>query len=273
MLIAIAKLMLKFVPVGVANLIVRTLAAMTRRPVVLPAERAAIMQSSIRRYGKNKQHIACVWGQGPLVIFVHGWGGRAAQLAPLAFEISNLGYRCVTLDVTGHGDSPKHHSSWDHFLNDITALSQSFNEEIYAYVGHSAGALAMMAARALRGVRAQRYVCICAPFFPYPPISVIQKKLQPKAAVLENYKKYIASQFEFTWAELESGCAYANAASDTLLIYDETDRFVNHGDADKIVALCPGVRLIKTNAYSHLGILASPELATALIDFLQTKRV
>jgi hypothetical protein len=57
-----------------------------------------------------------------------------------------------------------------------------------------------------------------------------------------------------------------------LLFYDETDRFVRHSEGDRIQALCPGARLVKTSAYSHQKILAAPELAQAVGEFLK-KRV
>jgi len=127
----------------------------------------------------------------------------------------------------------------------------------------------MMAARALEGIHAQRYACICAPSFPFPPINVIQKKLNPKESVVEHYKKHIAGQFETTWEELQAGCSYANAGSDMLLFYDETDRFVSHSEGDRIQTLCPGAQVVKTSAYSHQQILAAPELARTLGAFLQ----
>src|SRR6266704_5291675 len=267
MLIKAAKFVINVVPEAMADSITRSLAAMTQRPPISSFEREAMAQANRMSYGES--NVAWVWGNGPLVMFVHGWSGRAAQMAPLALHVANLGFRSVAIDVTGHGDSPKRHTRWDYFLRDIAALSQSLQEEVYAYVGHSAGALSMMAARALKGIHARRYACICAPSFPFPPINVIQKKLNPKESVVEHYKKHIAGQFETTWEELQAGCSYANAGSDTLLFYDETDRFVHHSEGDRIQTLCPGAQVVKTRAYSHQEILAAPELARTLGAFLQ----
>src|SRR6266568_1853559 len=267
MLITLAKFVVSVVPEATANSIIRSLAAVTQRPPISSSEQEAMAQASKMRYGEN--NVAWVWGEGPLVIFVHGWSGRAAQMAPLALHVANLGFRSVAIDVTGHGDSPKRHTRWEYFLRDIAALSRSLHEEAYAYVGHSAGGLAMMAARALKCIHVRRYACFCATSFPFPPINVIRKKMNPKETVLEDYKKYIAKQFETTWEQLQAGCSYANAGSDTLLFYDETDRFVDHSEGDRIQALCPGARLVKTSAYSHQKILAAPELAQTLGAFLQ----
>lgn len=221
-------------------------------------------------YGDDNRNVAWAWGKkGPLVILVHGWGGRAAQMAPLALYVAQLGFRSVALDVTGHGDSPKRHTRWAYFLKDITALTQSLNEDVHAYVAHSAGALSMMAARGLKGIRAERYVCICAPSHPFPPVNVVEKKLNPRRGVIERYKRYIAEQFETVWETLQTGSSFTNVGSEMLLFYDKTDRFVPHREGDKIHALCPGSRLIKTDGYSHLKILTAPELAKAVGAFLK----
>jgi pimeloyl-ACP methyl ester carboxylesterase len=271
MLKKIAKFVIGVVPESAASAITVALAAMTQRPPVSSFEQEAMAQASKLYYGENKKNVAWAWGEGPLVIFVHGWGGRAAQMSPLALHVAKLGFRSVAIDVTGHGDSPKRHTRWEYFLRDIAALSQSLHEDIYAYVGHSAGGLTMMAARTLKGIHARRYVCICAPSYPFPPIDVIQRKLNPKRGVLERYKAHIAEQFETTWEQLQAGCSYANAGPDVLLFYDETDRYIDHSEGDRIQALCPGARLVKTNAYSHQKILAAPELARAAGEFLNEK--
>jgi esterase/lipase len=267
MLVKVAKLVIRLVPDSTASSITFALAAMTQRPPVAAHEREAMAVSTKLCYGDNNANVAWAWGSGPLVVFVHGWGGRAAQLAPLALHVSTLGFRSVAIDVTGHGDSPKHHTRWDYFIRDIAALSKSLNQDVYAYVGHSAGALTMMAARNLKGIHAERYVCICAPSHPFPYINAIQKILNPKQAVLERSKEYVAEQFQTTWEKLQTGSSYADAES-VLLFYDETDRYINHNEGDKIKALCRGAQLVKTSAYSHQKILGAPELFQAVSKYL-----
>lgn len=268
MLTKAARYLIKIVPESMGSAVTHALAARTRPAPVSPVELEAIKQASKLYYGEGGENIAWSWGTGPLVILVHGWGGRAAQMAPLAVRIAKQGFRAVAIDVTGHGDSPKRHTRWDYFLRDIAALSRTLNEDVHAYVGHSAGALTMMAARKLKGIHAPRYACICAPSHPFPPINVIQKKLNPAKGIMMRYKNHIGGQFETTWDQLQAGSSYASAGSDMLLFYDTTDRFVSDSEGDKIQALCPGASLIKTNAYSHTRILAAPELADAVCGFL-----
>lgn len=272
MLIKLARLTLKAVPESAGFAITDTLAAMTQRPALEAGEREAMAGAKPLRYGENDVNVAWSWGEGPLVVLVHGWSGRAGQMAPLAARIAALGFRVVALDVTGHGDSPGKHTHWRYFLRDIPALERRLGEPVYAYVGHSAGALTMMAARHAGDISASRYVCICAPSHPFPPINVIQKKLAPRPAIIERYKNFIAQQFGTTWDALFTGMVYQGLGANTLLFYDKTDRFVDHSEGDKVAAIAVGARLIKTDRYSHAKILTAPEMLSAVCEFLQHGR-
>ena len=269
MLVGLVRLTLKLVPDGMAFTLTDRLAAMTHRPALEDAERLAMARAEQIHFGAGRANVAWSWGAGPPVILVHGWNGRAAQMAPLAAHIADSGFRAVAPDVTGHGDSPGRHTHWRYFLRDIPELAQTLGEQAYAYVGHSAGALTMMAARHAGKVSASRYVCICAPSHPFPPISVISKKLAPRPAIVERYKAFIAGQFGSTWDELVPGLVYRGLGADTLLFYDTTDRFVDHTEGEKIAAIAPGARLLKTDRYGHARILAAPELHAAVCEFLR----
>lgn len=269
----IAKALVTILPAPYAVRVVSALATRTQRPPVTSEQQQALAQAVRLRYGKQDQNVAWSWGAGPLVILVHGWNGRAAQLAPLAANISKSGFRCVAIEVTGHGSSAGARTAWTCFIDDIAALTQSLGQQVHAYVAHSAGGLATMAARHLKGIHANRYICICAPSHPYPPINVIRKRLNPRQSVIDCYRQYIATQFNSDWDSLKSGTAYADAGQETLLFYDEGDRFVDHHDGDQIRNWCPGSRLIKTTGYGHSKVLASPELLQTVREFLNEEIV
>src|SRR5438094_139382 len=90
MLIKIAQYTIRVMPESAASAIVRALAPMTRRPPVSSFEQEAMARASRMSYGENNKNVAWVWGDGPLVVCVHGWSGRAAQMAPLALHVANL---------------------------------------------------------------------------------------------------------------------------------------------------------------------------------------
>jgi pimeloyl-ACP methyl ester carboxylesterase len=272
MLVSLGKYVIKAVPDGPAGAITRALAGWITPVPMLPAEQDAMKRAVRLHYGERRRNAAWTWGSGPVVLLVHGWGGRAAQMAPLAEHISALGFHSVALDVTAHGDSPGRRGRWEYFIRDIAALWGSLGDEVFACVGHSAGALTMMAARRLAGLSASRYVCVCAPSHPFPPIEAVRRRLAPRPSVLEGYKDYIARQFGTTWAELQAGWAFEGAGADTLLFYDEMDRFIDHREGDRIKGIRSGATLVKTRAYGHRKILAAPELASIIGEFLTSSR-
>lgn len=263
----VAGFVIGCLPNRLALRMVRALAS-SKRPAVTPAQQQALGQAGELRYGEAGRNVAWAWGEGPLVILVHGWNGRAAQLAPLAQKIAAHGFRCVAIEVSGHGDSPGERPEWTHFIDDIAALTHSLGQPVHAYVAHSAGGLTTMAARGLTGIAASRYLCICAPSHPFPPIEVLRKRLNPAERVIDGYRRFIADQFGAGWDELAAGSAYAGAGGDLLLFYDKADRFVGHEEGDRIARRCPGAGLMKTDSYGHMRVLEAPELADAAVLFL-----
>jgi pimeloyl-ACP methyl ester carboxylesterase len=236
---------------------------------ITPVEQAALVSASPLRYGAGDRNLAWSWGQGPLVVLVHGWGGRAAQMSPLAAHLASIGYRAVAPDITGHGESRTRYTTWPHFFNDLAALEHALGERVHAYVGHSIGGLAMMAARHITGTRAACYVCVCAPSHPQRRIETLQRRLDPSPQALARYKGFIASQFQApSWEALEAGSAYAGCGPETMLVHDLHDRFMSHEEGDKVLAAHPRVVLKKIQADGHNRILSNPGFLALVGDFV-----
>ena len=105
-------------------------------------------------------------------------------MAPLAMRIADAGFRTIAFDVTGHGESKAREASWGSFIRDISDVAGAVGP-LAGFVGHSAGGLAMMAARRLGGMTAGQFACICVPHHPYPPVREIEQRLNPGDTVLE----------------------------------------------------------------------------------------
>lgn len=189
-------------------------------------------------------------------------------MAPLAMHIAEQGYRAVALDITGHGDSPGTRTEWQFFRHDLSQLFRELDQEIHTLIGHSASALAMMAARHAGEIRAGSYACICAPSHPFPPLEVIRRKLAPRPAVIDLYQAQIAEQLGASWEDMQAGAFYRGLSEKLLLIYDQDDRIVNHLEGDKLGELTPTAKLIKTQGYGHTRILSTQEVKDALTEFL-----
>lgn len=262
---------LRSIPDRAAARLTISMANRSIRSIAGSVEQAALAAATRLGYGPEGKLSAWSWGQGPCVVLVHGWGGSAAQMAPLAMTIASAGFRSIALDITGHGASPGRSTAWSFFVRDIEALAQTLDVPIHAYVGHSAGGLATMAARKQGRVDANKFVCIASPSYPYPPVRAALRRLNPRPGAINHFQHYLAKELGFEWQELEDGAAFRGIGSNVLLIYDKNDKYVDHTQADMISACSVGSTVLKTDKYSHTRILTAKETADAVCEFLARK--
>ena len=75
-----------------------------------PKDRPAIPGGTAFRTGPIAGQ---VWGDGPTVYLVHGWGGHRGQLRSLVEPLVDAGLRVVAYDAPAHGDSGRARSGAD----------------------------------------------------------------------------------------------------------------------------------------------------------------
>jgi pimeloyl-ACP methyl ester carboxylesterase len=240
------------------------------RPPIFPlrdGEEELLRACDAFRFGERCGLAGWSMGDGPLVFLSHGWGGRGAQMAKLARALAEAGFRAVFFDAGGHGASETMRMGFDRFMSDAAAL-QDFAGAPYGWVGHSAGALALMSARRTHGISASRYAFIAPPFFPYVPIERMRKMGAPEAA-LERVKPKIARQFDCEWHELELGLAWAPETGKQLLVaYDDNDEVAHRDDADAVLKAWPGTKSVRTAGLGHNRILHSATVIDAVVRHL-----
>lgn len=263
-----ARKLVKILPDSIALQLLVNVSNRLRPLAIGGREKEAMLDAKSIRFGAQNANQAWAWGDGPVIVLVHGWGGRAAQFGPLAQQLAALGYRCVAPDVTGHGDARSRKTRWSWFQRDLIDLVAALDTPVHAFVGHSAGGLNMMAARSRGKIAASKYICICAPSYPFPPLRAVKAALAPSEKIMSRYKTYLVGEFSIPWSALKDGASFKGAGEDLLLIYEERDRLIAHTEGDRIHAMNPGSKLLKTNAYGHQKILAAPELAEKINGFL-----
>ncbi|MET0865981.1 MAG: alpha/beta hydrolase, partial [Nakamurella sp.] len=88
------------------------------------------------------------WGTGPLVVFVHGWGGSGAQVHGFVEPLLRRGLRVVTFDAPGHGAAAGGHPAQTNAVEMAQTLRTVATEygPIDTVVAHSLGAVATVIA-------------------------------------------------------------------------------------------------------------------------------
>lgn len=81
----------------------------------------------------------------PVVLFVHGLGGRVEQWAPLFHQLVGQGVRCAAVDLPGHGKSESgDETSLATLSGAIAAAADALDLRRFVLVAHSLGAVAAL---------------------------------------------------------------------------------------------------------------------------------
>lgn len=242
-----------------------------RPPRHEPRARDREFLASGRRYTlvKGDQEIAAwEWGEGPLVLLVHGWGSRASRFSTIGPALVDAGFRVVAHDAPAHGVSSGTEAALPLFAEALRTVGAHFGPA-EAVVGHSlGGASAVLALR--DGLAAKRAVLISAPsnievfshrfagFFGLPP------------RVRDLMQGNLERRFQMKWAEVHSDRLAQSLTQPALIVHDHDDSDVPPADARAIANAWPGARLVLTQGLGHRGVLRSSEVVHYLLEFLRT---
>lgn len=78
------------------------------------------------------------------VVFIHGTGSHSGMWSNQVEELSGKGYRCLSLDLRGHGKSaePYESTNIDVHLNDVLETLEHSNVKLpCVFIGHSLGSI------------------------------------------------------------------------------------------------------------------------------------
>ncbi|KAI4332028.1 hypothetical protein L6164_016969 [Bauhinia variegata] len=119
-----------------------------------------------------KMHIA-EKGEGPVVLFLHGFPELWYSWRHHILALSSLGYHAVAPDLRGFGDTeaPASVSSYTCFdiVGDLVALIDTLGVEQVFLVAHDWGAIMGWYLCLFRPEKVKAYVCLSVPFLPRNP--------------------------------------------------------------------------------------------------------
>ena len=212
-----------------------------------------------------------VWGRGPAVYLLHGWGGRASQWSSFVEPLARAGLSVVAFDAPGHGASPAPRTSIPHFSAALAAVVDSVGPA-RALVGHSMGGVAV--AHALgRGLAAERIALLGAPA---DPTEIFARFLDhiglPRHLYPVIWEKFEA-EYGFDSSELPVRPPEHAPAPPALVVHDRDDREVPYESADRIVRAWPGATLVATTGLGHRRLLRDPDVIGKIVAFAATAGV
>jgi len=116
-------------------------------------------------------------GEGPLVLFVHGWPESWYSWRHQLPAIAAAGYRAVAPDMRGYGktDKPADVEDYDiqHVTGDLVGILDALGEKTAILVGHDWGAIVTWHAMLLHPDRFTALVAMSVPYNGRGPVSLV----------------------------------------------------------------------------------------------------
>ncbi|MGQ3115971.1 MAG: alpha/beta hydrolase [Hydrogenophaga sp.] len=208
---------------------------------------------------------------GPVVLLLHGWGGHAAQMLPLAQALMNQGLRPVLVDLPAHGRSQGSTSNLPQFARAIEYLSarlQQQGHEVRAVAAHSLAANALAYAAA-RGLPVARLALLAPPASPHAYTRLFAKVFGLSEDTRERLQQRVEAREGILMRQFEPAAVGPRVAVPTLIVHDREDRINRFADAEAYRDAIAGARLMATDGLGHTRLLRDEQVVNAVVAHLR----
>jgi pimeloyl-ACP methyl ester carboxylesterase len=210
------------------------------------------------------------FGDGPVVLLVHGWGGSGGQMAAWLEPLEDAGLSVVTFDAPAHGASSGRLASVPLFSAVIADLARHFDAQ--AAVAHSMGAAALALALG-SGLDLDAAVLIAPPRSPAAFVDGFVGALGLSPLVAGAFRQRLEQRYGIALEQLHVPSRVGRVSAPVLVVHDTGDREVPWSDGAAIAEACPGARLVTTSGLGHRRILREPGVVRQGVEFVRARVV
>lgn len=235
------------------------------RPPAHPVETMIAKKAMVRYIWVDGLRVKVwTWGQGPTVLFIHGWGGRGTQIASFVHDLNKAGYQVVSFDMPAHGQSDGKRTNAFSIAKATTAILQQI-ENLHSVITHSFGGVVFAYCYKSQS-SLKKVIMLCPP-------STINTAFDQFIQTLElpqSIQKFILNELNqrfgtdvFERLSLLKNGAHINQP--VLVIHDKEDQIVPAQDSKDVVEILQQGTYHETAGLGHIKILYDK----AVIHFIQ----
>ena len=194
---------------------------------------------------------------GPIALLVHGWGGHARQMLPLAEALAQQGLRPVLVEMPAHGHSAGSLSNLPQFaraIDYVTARLQQQGHSIRVLVAHSLAANAAAYA-ASRGLAVERIVLLAPPASPREYTRLFAQVFGLSETTRMAMQKRIESGEGVLMQQFEPEAVGSRIRMPALVVHDRHDSINAFADGQAYAHAIRGAQFVATEGLGHRKIL------------------
>jgi len=206
----------------------------------------------------------------PVVLLVHGWGGHAGQMLPLAQAVADAGLRPVLLELPAHGRSAGTMSNSPQFARAIAYVAARLAADghaLRAAVAHSLGANGLALA-ASRGLPADRLVLLAPPASPREYTRYFAHTFGLSETTRLAMQRLFEAREGVLMPQLEPAAVGPRISQRTLIVHDRDDRVNRFADAEAYRDAIGRAQLMETQGWGHRRILKEAEVLARVARFV-----
>lgn len=207
------------------------------------------------------------WGQGPVILGVHGWAGAGIQFGAWVNPLVEAGYRVVVFDAPAHGRAQG--DSTDLFeMAEVTAAVAASVGRVHGILAHSMGCLAV--ARAIAdGLHCQYLVMLAPPVSLSAVMHKLGQQLGLSQEVLAVHLKLMEERFgESVWEQLDLETLSRSLTQRGLIVIDEDDVSVAPRESEQVNVSWENAQMLRTRGLGHHRLLWSPLVMESVLQDL-----
>lgn len=217
---------------------------------------------------KGKQISIWKIGDGPSILFVHGWNGRGVQFHYFFQQAIDAGFALVFFDAPAHGFSE---GEMTNYLEVTASLDAIFNHEIgkdiRGVVAHSMGASVIINHLS----RHQRDIplVLIAPALRLMELLFASFKIHgvPKKIYLKLIRE-VEDMFNTPLETQNPIDLIYKVKNKILIIHDKDDRITPIGPSQRVATDLTNIELIKTEGFGHTQLLRKDLAISQAIQFI-----
>lgn len=211
-----------------------------------------------------------MWGKGPPVLLIHGWGGHAGHMTGFVEPLVRAGFRPTALDMPGHGASDGRQSSLVHFAAAIEAALEILSP-VHGMIGHSLGAAAVVNVLARRP-DINRAVLIAPPAQFDAIWETFKTRLGLSDAVFERMVKLSEAWLKTSFDTVVPVRSAGLVKAPVLVLHDPEDRQVSAEEGAKLASRFPDGGFLAMPGLGHMRILKDWRSVLEAVQFLKPRR-
>jgi pimeloyl-ACP methyl ester carboxylesterase len=206
---------------------------------------------------------------GPVALLVHGWGGHARQMLPLADALAQQGLRPVLLELPAHGASRGATSNLPQFARAIEYVAARLAQQghhVRVLAGHSLGANAAAFAVS-RGLAVQRLVLLAPPASPREYTRLFAGVFGLTEATRAAMQKRFEAREGILMPQFEPESVGGRVRVPTLVVHDRGDSINRFADGQAFAHAIRGAELLATEGLGHRKLLKDEQVVGRVAIF------